>query len=199
MKALITSQFFCSYFYQSALENWKKAKTTEETPEKFYYSITAIVLFQCVLESYINFMIYDKGVDTRRIGTRDLIEVSIRQKWLEFPRIVTGETFREDEQPFLDFKELVGLRNKLIHFKTNHLNIEIPLPKENMTVGEVRDFISQPNVLSGHILLDIMPVAIAGKDITIVMIHSLHNMLKSEPPEFLSGDAEVLAMKIIRS
>ena len=110
--------------------NWEKAKSTKETPEKFYYGINTIVLFQCVLESYINFMIYDKGVDTVRIGTRNLIEVSIRQKWLEFPRIVAGETFHEGEQPFLDFKELVGLRNKLVHLKTNHLNIEIPLPKE---------------------------------------------------------------------
>jgi hypothetical protein len=199
MKALITSQFFCSYFYHSALTNWEKAKSTKESPEKFYYGITAIVLFQCVLESYINFMIYDRGVDTVRIGTRNLMEVSIRQKWLEFPRIVIGETFHEDEQPFLDFKELVGLRNKLVHLKTNQLNIEIPLPKENMTVGEVRDFISQPNALSGHVLMDILPVAIAGKDITIGMIRSLHNMLKSEPPKFLSGNVEILAMRMIGS
>ena len=199
MKALITSQFFCSYFYHSALTNWEKTKSTKESPEKFYYGITAIVLFQCVLESYINFMIYDRGVDNVRIGKINLIKTPIMQKWLEFPRIVAGETFHENEQPFLDFKELVGFRNKLVHLKTNHLNIEIPMPKENMTVGELRKFISQPNALSGHILMDILPVAIAGKDITIGMIRSLHNMLRSEPPQFLSGNVEVLALRMIGS
>jgi len=114
MKALITSEFFCSYFYHSALTNWKKVKATKRSPERYCYAITAIVLFQCVLESYINFMIYDQKLDTKKIGKRHLIDLSIKEKWLEFPRIVSGETFNENEQPFLGFKELIDLRNKCI-------------------------------------------------------------------------------------
>jgi hypothetical protein len=168
-------------------------------PREVYYAISTIVLFQSALESYINFMIYDnkQKLQASNMNANRLIESPIKHKWLEFPKIIAGRTYDENAQPFLDFRELVDLRNKLIHFKTKKMNIEIQLPKERMTVGELRDFIGQPGALSGHILMDIMPVAIAGRTITDGMIRSLHDMIEIEPPGFLKGDQHILALKIL--
>ncbi len=79
-KALITSEFFCSYFWHSAIPHWEKVSQIKEAPEKYYHGITAIILFQCTLESYINHMIYDKGLDTAKVGRQKLIELSIKEK-----------------------------------------------------------------------------------------------------------------------
>lgn len=198
-KALITSEFFCSYFYHSALPHWKEVRRVETAPEKYYHGITAIILFQCTLESYINHMIYEHNVDSEKIGKRKLIELSIKEKWSEFPRIVTGQTYDETQQPFLDFRQLVDLRNKLIHFKSKEMRIEIELPKPTgvITFAELRGFINQPGVLSGHVLMDIVPMAIAGRYVTINMIQALHSMLKSEPPKFLTKHQVAFAMKLI--
>ncbi len=79
------------------------------------------------------------------------------------------------------------------------MSIEIELPKAigQVTVGEVREFLNQPGTLSGHILMDIVPVAIAGHCITENMIGSLHAMLGTEPPKFLKGDQVVFSMRFI--
>jgi hypothetical protein len=167
-------------------------------PETHYHGIAAIILFQCTLESYINYLIYDHKVADTKVGKAKLIELSIKQKWAEFPKVVVSKSFDEGQPPFSDFDKLVDLRNKLIHLHTKKIDVEIPLPKEEMTVGEVRDFLNQPGTLSGHILGEIPSVALSGRETTANMLNSLHKMLGTEAPSFLSGQQSILSLRTVK-
>ncbi len=118
MKAIIRADFLCSYFYHAALTA-KRQIMEHKLPQSLYYTITALVLWQCVLESYINFLIHKRKLEDRliKVGpTKDqikLIDASIRRKWIELPIIVANKHFNLNAEPFNYFTQLVDLRNDL--------------------------------------------------------------------------------------
>lgn len=201
MKAKIQTDFLCSYYYHAALAA-KRHIMEHVLPESLYYSITALVLWQCVLESYINFLIHKRNFDDLSIKrssggrTVKLINASIKEKWIHFPTIAAHKQFTLNAEPFKDFEELVDLRNELIHFDVSKLTFTKAVPPEIRKLGELKAWMGKGGLFAGTKFEKIVRFAAEGELITREMILRLHKMLGSKAPDFLTGTEVVLKITI---
>jgi hypothetical protein len=192
MKVQVSTEFFCSYFYHAARQSIQRFREETDSHYKYYHALASIVLSQCVLESYINYLIYERSLETKKISGKQFIDLSIRQKWIEFPRIVAQQTFDETSDDFKQFVELVDLRNKLVHFKTKEMNVTLEFQPMNdpPIVRDVLQIVLHPEVskLVFHDILTIAERALATVD---KMIIDLHKILRTDPPEFLNIEEKI--------
>src|SRR4030095_10705568 len=119
MKVIVQTEFLCSYYWHAALQAEAEIKRNK-LPKSLYFSVTALVLWQCTLESYINYLIekHDAGSFkfTNDNGkTKRLEDASIKDKWIHLPLAVSGRQFTLNAEPFIHFAKLVELRNVLVH------------------------------------------------------------------------------------
>lgn len=83
-------------------------------------SIVATIFSAVALEAFINdYAIIDKF--SRGYVDKYLDRLTPQGKWLIFPLLHVGETFRTDGQTFQVLTELFRLRNQLVHFKTSKI------------------------------------------------------------------------------
>ena len=112
----------------TAYEFYKKAKQENENKGKkeLIYSAIAIILAVSSLEAYINRF----GIDFLHIETsnnkikiwKELEWMSLEDKWIVFPKILTGKTFNKGENPYQTFKEIVNIRNFIVHYKAKFIS-----------------------------------------------------------------------------
>jgi hypothetical protein len=206
MKAIIRADFLCSYFYHAALT--AKGQIMEhKLPQSLYYTITALVLWQCVLEPYINFLIHKRKLEDHLVEVGPakarrqikLIDASIRKKWIELPIILSGKHFKLNAEPFTYFEQLVDLRNDLIHFNVKKLTFEKDIPPDITTIGELQAWTGTGKYLAGTVFEKMVGFALAGELIVKNMIRELHRLLGSKPPTFLDGSEAVLKVRIKKS
>jgi hypothetical protein len=203
MTAIIRADFLCSYYYHAALTS-KRQITEHKLPQSLYYTITALVLWQCVLESYINFLIHKRKLEDHLIEVGqdkprrqiNLIDASIRKKWVELPIIVADKHFKLNAEPFKYFEKLVDLRNDLIHFNVAKLTFEKEVPAHITTVGELQAWMGTGEYLADTVFDRMVRFAVAGELIVRDMIRELHKMLGSKSPDFLDGSEAVLKVRI---
>lgn len=196
MRLLITTDNFCSHYYNIAVESQHHMNNKPEFIYMIPKALNAIMMFQCTLESYINYMIYEHQKDKVKHADKKLIEHNFADKWRYFPILQVGNGFDENSQPFTDFKALVSIRNKMVHFKTKKMDFEITIPGAK-TVSDVKEYLRKPGSLGNDLFTTILAVAITGRRITDDMIKTLHNLLGTEPPKFLDGGEEVLKTKVL--
>lgn len=82
----------------------------------------SFLYFSLFLEAYI----YDYAA--RRLGdtyTKNYLEkLDIISKWVIIPRLITGRQIDTYKKSFAVLKQLIGVRNKLVHHKTQEATLE---------------------------------------------------------------------------
>lgn len=84
------------------------------------------------LEAHINRIGHDR-LDSKEWKKRE--RDRIRDKWLEFPKLISGKTFDKNSQLYKDFDEIVKLRNYLVHFKDYEYQEFVAHPCGNDVIG----------------------------------------------------------------
>ena len=77
-------------------------------------SIHAIMLSVFALESYINMIGHDR-LDQE--VWEELKLLKLENKWILFPKLISGKTFNKEDQLFKDFIDIIKQRNYLVHYK----------------------------------------------------------------------------------
>jgi hypothetical protein len=106
------------------LENPALGKHTGRDGKRFTYTLHAaevVILSVTACEAGINeiavwFRLGFGGVRPSPIPD-DFDSHRLPEKWTMVPRLLTGNEFSRDAQPFQDFSALIGLRHALVHFK----------------------------------------------------------------------------------
>ena len=80
----------------------------------------AVMLVAVSLEAYIN----DVG-STELSVWKEEDRLSLLDKWIIVPRALSGTTFDRGATPFQDLRDVVELRNKLVHPKTHRTRLEL--------------------------------------------------------------------------
>ena len=200
MKVQVTTEFYCSYFRQATQRAVARMEAATDVFAKLVEAVQCVILAQCVLESYVNYLIHEKSLGNVNASKgKKFDRLSIKDKWRELPKAVNGSTFNETLTPFTDFVELVDLRNKLVHFKTKKMDSTVEFPNPNApdkaTVGDVLAILLQPEVMKliSHNASDVAAKSIATVD---TMIDELHQMLGTDSPNFASED-ELIKLDVI--
>jgi len=96
------------------------SKQAINNEEELHHSLVTVIMACCSLEAFINTYAMEKHWNEwdSKEGKR-YERKSIRKKWLDITReySIDGATFNEQQQPYLDFSNLVELRNSLVHYK----------------------------------------------------------------------------------
>jgi len=106
---------------KEAKKAYNKSITTNDEQERNHAigrerrsSLFAILFSAFALEAHINRIGYDMlGEEIFNLVKR----LKLENKWLLFPKLLKGKTFDENSQLFKDFKKLIELRNKFVHYK----------------------------------------------------------------------------------
>lgn len=119
------------------------AETSKEFPEGISYPLSAVILSVCYLEAFINqlsFFIHenhshpevcclvlpqelnDKGVQLFQRTTQ------LERKWSLISECLLGEGWIESQPIWGEIKDLIYIRNELVHFKTNGYEQVVPPP-----------------------------------------------------------------------
>lgn len=78
----------------------------------------AVILAVTALEAGINEMIaWVQRMSIASMPTDYNERTKLTEKWAILPRALVGKELERGEQPWQDFKALVGLRDRLVHFK----------------------------------------------------------------------------------
>jgi len=122
--------------YRAALRNYKLCKKIHEQSQghddvgqdilEIEYSIMTVVAIIGCLESYINYVIKEKG-------TPDHLKIQdLSKKWKVMAKLLNNnvEVFGENTPPFSDFKKIIRWRNKVMHNKIKFL---APIGAESTT------------------------------------------------------------------
>lgn len=96
------------------------SKQAANNEEKLHHSLVSIIMACCSLEAFINTYAMEKHWNEWDSKEGNCYErKSIKEKWLLITQEYSteGTTFDEQQQPYLDFSDLVELRNSFIHYK----------------------------------------------------------------------------------
>lgn len=110
--------------YSAAMAAFKKAqKTNDEDGIRSQDLIAAKAAIECIVFSALSLeaQIYDFAA--RYFGdsyaAQHLDKLDLVSKWLVVPRLVTGKEIKKDGAAFGHLRELVRIRNSLVHYKSN--------------------------------------------------------------------------------
>jgi len=134
------------------------AETSKKNPEGINYPLAAIILSVCYLEAFINqlsFFIHnnhthpevcklvlpqgliDKGVHLFQRTTQ------LETKWYMISECLFGKDWLESQTIWQEIKDLIYIRNELVHFKTNGYEQVVPPPtKKEIIYGKVPNDVS---------------------------------------------------------
>jgi hypothetical protein len=136
-----------SSYYHLAIENWRRIQDLKAEHDTIEQSLAAktsisdddaiqlaakndaigelalVVVIFCAftLEAYINH--YGINRLSRNCHTKYLDKLDVVAKWVVIPRLVTGKDLGPGSQAVQDLSWLVGLRNKLAHYKSKVLTL----------------------------------------------------------------------------
>ena len=117
--------------YETSLTADGKDRTDALWKEK-QKSFFTIMFSVFALEAHINKIGHD-NLDSKEWKKRE--RDRIRDKWLEFPKLISGKTFDKTTQLYQDFDKIVKLRNYLVHFKDYEYTEFVEHPCGNDVVG----------------------------------------------------------------
>lgn len=122
--------------HKNYIENKKKLEFASDVPKypnsdseysrlenELYENYACIIVFAAMfMESYI----YDYAA--RNLGdsyvTNHLSKLVTISKWIIIPKIITNKEIDKTRNSFETFKRLIGLRNKIVHWKSQEGNHE---------------------------------------------------------------------------
>ena len=197
--------FLVSYFYHAACDA-ANAAVKQKVPDSLQNAVIAVVMSQCALEAYINYLIRENKLSQKKIIVRrrgkqekkDLSELSIREKWEQLPFILSGQKWKTNALPFSRLTELVKERNDLIHFDTKNYVHMYNSPTEIVHTDGLSEIIKDGKWLLGSKVVKLSAIGVSGPKIIHDMIIGLHAMLGTPPPDFLSSEKLIYKIKIHR-
>ena len=77
-------------------------------------SITAIIMSAMLTEAFINVIAEEQLTPT---VWKAVERLNVVEKWIVVTKLITNKEWDKGSQPFQDFRELIGLRNDLVHYK----------------------------------------------------------------------------------
>ncbi|MDO9541532.1 MAG: hypothetical protein Q7J98_04330 [Kiritimatiellia bacterium] len=204
-KLVLITNFLCAYYYYAARDAAKSA-VTQKLPESLQNAIVALIMSQCALEGYINYIICKNRIASKIVKVGDplspkckcLDSVSIRDKWAHVPIIVANRYWTMNAAPFKYFAKLVDHRNDLVHFDSDKFTHEVAVPDTIATTGDLMAFTKNGSWLAGSKIDRAMRMGIAGPLIIHDMITGLHQMMGADAPDFLGADKLLYSIKIQR-
>jgi hypothetical protein len=104
-------------FYEVACQFTTQMAAGEKVQAISYPSAVVILTVAC-LEAYLNeFLSLRRLMEPDKWGSpSSRLSRRLEERWLEAPRIFSGNTFDKGREPFQSFHSLVCLRNNLIHY-----------------------------------------------------------------------------------
>ncbi|WP_421229619.1 tetratricopeptide repeat protein [Aeromonas enteropelogenes] len=129
----------------SAMEMAKKASGNGEES----YSLSAVILAVCHLEAFINqvsFFVFDnmnhpeiKDLDIPNVlkekGAYDYQRTTnLEDKWMALSKCLNGSGWLESIDEWKSAKDLIYIRNELVHFKTNGYEQVVPPPRTKAVI-----------------------------------------------------------------
>lgn len=117
--------------YEASLNTDGDERRTALWKEK-QNSLFTIMFSVFALEAHINKIGHD-GLDSEEWEKRE--RDRIRDKWLEFPKLISGKTFDKTTPLYKNFDEIVKLRNYLVHFKDYEYQEFVAHPCGSNVVG----------------------------------------------------------------
>ncbi|WP_322864422.1 hypothetical protein [Aeromonas allosaccharophila] len=134
-----------SLHINSAIDMANKASGGNE----INYSLSAVILAVCHLEAFINqvsFFVFD-NITHPEIKDLDIPEglkekgaynyqrtTSLEDKWVELSKCLNGSDWLESIEEWKYARDLVYIRNELVHFKTNGYEQVVPPPRTKATI-----------------------------------------------------------------
>lgn len=124
-------------------------ETSSEIPERITCPLSAIILSVCYLEAFINQLsffihenhshaevnclvlpqeLHDKGLQLFQRTTQ------LEEKWLMITECLLGEGWLASQSTWGEIKDLIYIRNELVHFKTNGYEQVVPPPKKKSNI-----------------------------------------------------------------
>lgn len=103
-----------------AKQHAKLAKQAGDNEEELHHSIITIIMACCSLEAFINTYAMQKHWKEWDTKEGERYEYKpIRKKWLDTTQeySISSTTFDKQSQPYMDFSDLVYLRDSLVHYK----------------------------------------------------------------------------------
>ena len=88
--------------------------------EELHHSLVTVIMACCCLEAFVNTYAMQKHWDEWDTEKGKCYERKpVRKKWLDTTKecSIDGTTFNKQSQPYIDFSNLVDLRDSLVHYK----------------------------------------------------------------------------------
>ncbi|WP_250125893.1 hypothetical protein [Chroococcidiopsis sp. CCMEE 29] len=86
-----------------------------------HFSIVSVIFSALTAEAFINHYGITK---TSKNYFKYLDRLNLVDKWIIVPKVVTGNSIEPGSHSIQCLNNLVGLRNKLVHYKTRKVSIE---------------------------------------------------------------------------
>jgi hypothetical protein len=200
MKIIVQTDFLCSYYYHAAKEASDDIKN-HQLPRSLYRGIAALILWQCVFESYANFQIERHGLKNYKVERINgklipISRASIKEKWMHLPIARSAKHFVLNTEPFNVFADLVDFRNDLIHFNESAFSFEKEAPPEVKTHGDLNEWMKSGDFLTGSFFDKAIRYALAGDVIANAMFREYSKLTGDALPGFLNGQEVVLKVSI---
>ena len=200
----LQSDFLVSYYYHAAKDAANTAKS-QKLPDSLQNIIIAVVMSQCALEGYINYLIHLHKLSAHKVTLnpkgsakevhKPFEKLSIRDKWAHLPMVLNKKSWMLNADPFKRFSELVEQRNDLVHFDALKFEYAYESPTDITSTDDLMEIITDGSWLAGSKLVKLAVSGMNGHLIVHDMIIGLHRLIGTDPPAFLNSEKILFSIK----
>lgn len=202
----LQTDFLVSYYYHAAKDAAHAAKS-HKLPNSLQHLIVAVVMSQCALEGYINYLIYQHKLSTHKVTLHPMgslkaihkpfAKLSIRDKWAHLLMVLNNKSWILNADFFKRFSELVDHRNDLVHFDALKFEYTYESPLEINSTDDLGKVITDGSWLAGSKLFRLAVSGMKGHATVHDMIVGLHELLGTKPPDFLESGKVLFSVKLM--
>lgn len=131
------------------LASAKEMAKQSSTENSVTYALSTVILSICHLEAFVNqlsFFLHENmnHPEVKKLNIpEDLIEkdaynyqrtTNLESKWISLSNCINGAGWLESTEEWQEVKDLIYIRNELVHFKTNGFEQVVPPPRKKSTI-----------------------------------------------------------------
>lgn len=205
LRIAVTPEFVAQYYFVAAIENVRCCKEKKHFNEKMPHALTAIIMFQCCVEAYTNFQITrmkkaESLIDIRQRGstkTLRLWDASIMQKLEHLPLIIAKKTFNKRDGSFVEFGNLVRMRNDLVHLNYNKFNFAFEVPEGTRASDVMKILFAPTYLMADHPISSCYTLCATAEAVVRTLLTQMHEFIGGKPPKWLDGETiDIVTCKV---